>query len=366
VRRLIVVGESRRPMRVLLAAGTTLALAAGSFTTTYAIRSAHHRGALAAPVAVATIAQSPTPTPSPSAVRTVAWHGPVEGIFVHPLVLQPKLAFTSDTLGQGFQDYFVTAREFRVILDQLWRNGWTLVDAHRAASGQVRVPVGRKPLVLSEDDVNYYAYFNGRGLADRLVLDVNGNVRAEVRDRSGVHLTDDDVVPLVDAEVAKHPEFSADGAKGVLALTGYEGLFGEHNLQDPMARARVRAIVQRLRATGWTIASHTYGHIRLGLRSVAEIARDTQKWKSVARGLLGPVDMLIYPYGMPPTDAGLRYLRDQGFRIQFDIDIQPRRVSRDGVIVMSRRHIDGIAFQNPKRLAPFFKVSQVRDPARPQ
>jgi hypothetical protein len=352
----------------LLAAGTTFLLAAGSFTTTYVVRSAHHRLPGAAPVAVATIAQRPVPsqTPKLAPVQTVAWHGPVEGIFVHPLVLQPKLAFTSDSLGHGFQDYFVTAREFRLILDELWRNGWTLVDAHRAAAGDVRVPVGRKPLVLSEDDVNYYAYFDGRGLADRLVLDGSGNVRAEFRDNAGVHLTDDDVVPLVDEEVAQHPEFSADGAKGVLGLTGYEGLFGEHDLHDPVARGRLRALVQRLRATGWTMASHTYGHIRLGLRPLAVIERDTAKWKSVARGLLGPVDMLIYPYGMPPGDDGLRYLRDQGFGIQFDIDIEARRVQRDGVTVLSRRHIDGIAFQNPRRLAPFFDVARVRDPARPR
>ena len=55
-------------------------------------------------------------------------------------------------------DYFVTVREFRAILEQLWRNGWTLVDPRRVAASDVRVPRGRKPLVLQEDDANYYAY----------------------------------------------------------------------------------------------------------------------------------------------------------------------------------------------------------------
>jgi hypothetical protein len=295
----------------------------------------------------------------------VRWHGPVEGIFVHPLVLRPELAFTNDTLGHGFQDYFVTAREFRAILDQLWRNGWTLVDVHRAARGDVRVPVGRKPLVLSEDDVNYYAYFAGRGLADRLLLDDQGVVRAEYHDSTGVHLNDEDVVPLVEEEVARHPEFSADGAKGVLALTGYEGLFGEHNLDDPAARQRVRSLADRLRATGWTLASHTYGHIRLANDSVTTVARDTGKWKARAADLLGPVDVLIYPYGSVPTTAGLDLLRDEGFRVQMEIDVVARRVVRDDVVVLSRRHIDGLAFASPARLRPFFKVAAVRDPGRP-
>jgi polysaccharide deacetylase len=299
-------------------------------------------------------------------VQLVPWRGPVEQLFFHPLVIRPKLAFGNDRLGQGFEDYFVTAGEFRAILDELWRNDWTLVDAHRAATGHVRVPPGRKPIVLYEDDVNYYAYFAGRGLASRLALDPNGDVRGEYVDNSGHrHLTTDDLVPLVDAAVDLHPEFSANGAKGVLALTGYEGLFGEHDLKRPDARARVKALAERLRATGWSIASHTFGHIDLGAASVETIVRDTARWKDLTQDLIGSTDLLVYPYGSRPTEAGQRRLFDRGFDIHADIDIAPRRVVRGGLVVMSRRHIDGLAFDNPRRLAPFFSVRRVRDPLRP-
>jgi hypothetical protein len=286
-------------------------------------------------------------------------------MFFHPLILVPQRAFTDDRLGHGFADYFVTAHEFRGILDGLWRNGWTLVDAHRAAAGTVRVPVGRKPLVLSEDDVNYYDYFAGRGLAKRLVLDSAGDVKAEYADAGGTRLTDQDLVPMVDEEVAAHPEFSADGAKGVLAVTGYQGLFGEHDLSDPAARARVRALVARLRATGWLIASHTYGHIDMSKDSLSAIARDTSRWQALTRDLIGPTDLLIYPFGARPGAAGRALLRDAGFRIQFDIDIVARRAAIDGVVVMSRRHIDGYAFAVPSALAKFFDVATVFDPNRP-
>jgi len=318
---------------------------------------------------MASAAPTQTPSQSPGTrpaqpPRLVAWHGPVEQLFVHPLVLDPRKAFTHDRLGQGFANYFVTAREFGRMLDQLWRNGWTLVDPERVARGDVRVPAGRKPLVLQEDDANYYAYFHGRGLASRLVVDAAGDVEAEYVDASGTHLTDQDVVPLVDEEVSKHPELSADGAKGLLAETGYEGLFGEHDLTRPAARARVMALVARLRATGWVIASHTYGHINLSRDSLAVIARDTQRWKQLTAGLLGPVDILVYPFGARPTSAGRRLLRDAGFTVQYDIDTRPRRVIEDGVVLMSRRHVDGYAFAAPAAMAPFFSVATVRDPQR--
>jgi hypothetical protein len=94
----------------------------------------------------------------------VAWSGPVEHLFFHTLVINSSLAFTNDREGQGFRDYFVTVQEFRTILDQLYANGWTLVDLHRVVDGTVRVPVARRPVVISEDDVNYYNYERPRGL----------------------------------------------------------------------------------------------------------------------------------------------------------------------------------------------------------
>jgi hypothetical protein len=342
-------------------------VSAGWVTVADRVRPASGRDALTVGLRRAVVPPPPSAGsagPEP-VVPMVAWHGPVEELFVHPLVLRPELAFTTDSLGRGFADYFITAREFRGIVDELWRNGWTLVDVHRAAAGHVRVPVGRKPLVLSEDDVNYYAYFAGRGLASRLVLDRSGNVRAEYVDGTGAHLTGDDVVSIVDAEVARHPLFSADGAKGVLALTGYEGFFGEHHLGRHAARERLRALVQRLRATGWTLASHTYGHIHLDADSLAVIAADTTRWKQRAAGLVGPVDILVYPFGARPTAAGRRLLRDAGFRIQLDIDVRPQRTLADGVVLMSRRHVDGLSFANPQQMAPFFDIASVRDPGRP-
>lgn len=319
----------------------------------------------AGPVVHAHVSASATPSSAPPAPRRrpelVRWRRPVEEIFVHPLVLDPHLAFTDDTLGQGFQDYFVTAREFRTLLDQLWRNGWTLVDVHRAAQGNVLVPRGRKPLVLVEDDVNYYRYFDGRGLAARLVLE-GDTVRAQLPDGS---LTDEDVVPLVEAEVAAHPEFSAQGARGVLAVTGYEGLLGEHDADLPAARARLVALASRLRETGWTFASHTYGHLDLSRSSEPTIMADLDRWEALARPLLGPVDVLVYPYGARPSPSVIADLARAGYPIQLDIDITARRERIGGATLMSRRHVDGLAFDVPERQRPFYDVAAVRDPRRP-
>ena len=56
------------------------------------------------------------------------------------------------------------------------------------------------------------------------------------------------------------------------------------DLTRPAARARVTALVARLRATGWVIASHTYGHINLSRDSLDVIARDTHRWQQLTAG----------------------------------------------------------------------------------
>ena len=76
--------------------------------------------------------------------------------------------------------------------------------------------------------MNYYSYMRHHGYADRLVLDKNKHVVSETTDSKG-HATysdDNDIVPILNKFVKEHPDFSLNGEKGVVALTGYEGVLG--------------------------------------------------------------------------------------------------------------------------------------------
>lgn len=352
-----------------------LAIALTAVLTTGLVSLGGQSGPTASPQAAVRAAARPTPSapraagPTPTRTRQprqvlVPWHGPVEHLFFHPVVLAPALAFTSDRLGKNFRDYFVTVGELRAILDQLDRKGWTLVDIHRVADGTVRVPPGRTPLVLSEDDVNYYDYMRQHGLAWRLALDKAGNVEAEVHDAHGVHLTREDLVPMLDDLVVAHPEFSADGAKAILAPTGFQGLLGERTQNgDPGALTRARAVARRLTATGWTFASHSYGHIDMRKASLPVATRDTERWLAEATPVLGRTDVYVYPFGAEPplSSPVVAMLRAHGFRILCDIDAVPRLTRSHGVVLMARRHIDGLAFDVPGHLRALFDVSTVED-----
>ena len=154
-------------------------------------------------------APTPTPTPDPEeAVRTYwsedqltqAW-GPnqvVEHLFFHPVIAYPEFTFSSavpENRQKGLDDWMLTADEFKKILDELYRRDYILVNMcdvwseYTTESGESRMqrntlmlPEGKKPLVLSFDDVNYYEYMLAEGFTSKLVLGEDGDIWAECTD----------------------------------------------------------------------------------------------------------------------------------------------------------------------------------------
>ena len=203
-----------------------------------------------------TVEATPTPTPTPDpyeAVRTYwsedeltqAW-GPnqvVEHLFFHPVIAYPEFTFSSavpENRQKGLDDWMVTADEFKAILQSVYDQNYILVpmedvwSEYTTDDGQQRMqrntlmlPEGKKPLVISFDDVNYYEYMLEEGFTSKLVLGDDGQIWAETRDpyTGEVSLTRDlDATTILDDFVLEHPDFSLNGAKAIYSLTGYEGI----------------------------------------------------------------------------------------------------------------------------------------------
>ena len=167
-------------------------------------------------------------------------------IFFHSLVADTALAFDGDREEDGYDDFMTTVSEFKAMLPLLQEAGFILYDITdmmevvdgKAVMKDIYLPAGKKPLVLSIDDVNYYTYMLDDGFASRLDVDENGNVvtimGGKIIDHGegvstvegGEPTYDGDVMPILDAYVKEHPEFSWQGAKGIVATTGYQGAFG--------------------------------------------------------------------------------------------------------------------------------------------
>ena len=319
----------------------------------------------------------------------VPYDQPVRHIFFHSLIVDTSLAFDGDYMENGYNYWMTTVDEFRAILDELYANQYILIDSHDLAEEQVDeegnvtltaaqplVPEGKIPLVLSVDDVSYYDYMENDGFAKRLVLDENGDVKNLYIDQDGTeHIGDYDVMPILDAFVKEHPDFSLRGAKGIIAATGYEGTLGYriNDMESPTLEAdreAVRTIADRLKETGWLFASHGSGHKHTADISQNSLAADTERWQEEIAAYVGDTDLYIYPYGEEIDYPGpkLSYLQSMGFRYFCGVWASKPFVSvKDGYVRQTRCNLDGYTMiSRPQSVADLIDASRIVDPARPE
>jgi hypothetical protein len=318
----------------------------------------------------------------------------ISHLFFHSLIVDPHRAFDGDADADGYDDYMVTAVEFDRILRSLYARGFVLVSPHDVAAvddrGRMRyrpivLPRGRTPIVLSQDDVDYYRYERGDGLAENLTVQ-DGRVVSTYRDGTGVHHGAYDVAPVVDAFVEQHPDFAYHGHKGVLAVTGYEGVLGYRTSPTTDARnpdrARDRAAATRvataLKAEGWEFASHSWGHIDDTTASVGFLQRDSARWDAEVRPIVGRTDLYVYPFGAdiggvaPYSGPKYRLLEQHGFRYFFPIDATTTHWQQlhGSSLRQARIDVDGIRLREAVAgrrsvLDAFFDPEAVFDHRRP-
>ncbi|MGX0674050.1 polysaccharide deacetylase family protein [Staphylococcus hominis] len=306
------------------------------------------------------------------------YQGDIAHVFYHPVITEPKVAFTQEkNQAKGNFDWMITADEFKRSLNELYKHHYILIDPHEAydlkektiTRKELKLPKGKKPLILSIDDMNYYEYMRGHGYADRLVLDQKQHVVSETKDKNGKVTTSEtnDIVPILNQFVKDHPDFSLNGQKGVVTLTGYNGVLGyrtnELNNKDYLKRKKdAEKVVKAMKRDGWTFASHSWGHIDFANSSYDQIVRDTKRWKNEVEPIIGKTDVFIYPHGAQDRGSkAYQYLvRDEGFK--FLAGVGPNNFTDIGndSVYQDRVAIDGLNLYDFKyKLKPFLDPSKV-------
>ncbi|WP_029502211.1 hypothetical protein [Lachnoclostridium phytofermentans] len=318
----------------------------------------------------------------------------VSHLFFHSLIYDTSKAFDGEYDSNGYNYYMVTVKEFKEMLNQLYENDYVLVSIHDLVTkvtnedgttayqdGDVLLPPNKKPFVLSQDDVNYYDYMEGDGFASRMVIDENGKPSTlMINDDGTTSIGDYDIVPIVERFIEEHPDFSYRGARGVIALTGYEGALGYRT--DPASkdsktydqdRETVKQVANVLKQYGWEFACHSNGHRDMAACTEEFLKKDTNNWLKYVGSLVGETDLYIFPYGIDiQSGAGVyknakfQYLDSVGFHYYFGVFKEPWIQVKDNYVRMSRRAIDGQAMlQYPDRLTDIFNLSTILDDTRP-
>ncbi len=348
----------------------------------------------------------------------------VTHIFFHTLVVDPSRGFSltdDDSSGwnngtEGFCEWMTTVDEFNRILEQMYERGYVLISIYDMVEEtvgedgvtymtpkEVYLPEGKIPFVLSLDDLSYYHSYDGRGCATKMIVGEDGTPTCEYVDADGNTLVGSyDCVPLLDDFLEVHPDFSYKGAKGTIALTGYNGILGYRT--DYCYRDRVdltadqeawlavhpefdwdtecanaKTVADAIKADGWTFASHTWGHIHIGDVDMERLQTDTEKWLNYVEPLIGDTDIIIFAHGQDLCDwteeyasaEKFVYLKSQGFNIYCNVDSSQYFVEfGDTYMRQGRRNLDGYrlwqaVFGGDDRVSDLIDASSVWDQARP-
>ncbi len=317
----------------------------------------------------------------------------VTHVFLHSLIVDTERAFEGGGReATNYKQWFTTVTEFENIIQQMYENDYVLVSVYdlvkqsidengevKFSANTIYLPSGKKPYVMSIDDMNYYHSYEGRGFASKLVLDANGDVTCEYVQADGTVVTGDyDCVPILDKFIEEHPDASYKGAKATIGLTGYNGILGyrtdvaystrknldadqrewlsaqtDFNWEKECADAKI--VAARLKETGWTFASNTWGQIAVGHVSLERLKEDTEKWISFVEPLIGETDIIAFSRGQDignwryysDTNEKYSYLKSQGFHFFLNVDPAVSFYQlQEECVRQGRRSLDGYRLWN--------------------
>ena len=287
-----------------------------------------------------TPSKDPTPTPTPSddpvdppePEKTVEVPAnTVRHVFTHCLINDPAKGCA--TASGPLDVDCLTVSEFEKLLQSLYDNDFVLINIndmyalHKNGTARllptVTVPAGKKPLVISIDDVTYDPKKRGSGMIDRLVIENDTIMGCYDNADGSTTLTDGEVFPILEKFLKTHPDFSYNGAKFTLALTGFAGILGyrtdeqyaEQGIDVAKEREKAMVVVNWLKENGYNFACHSYSHSNYTTCSLERVQRDVMMWNRNVKPLIGDTKVFVYPYGAWTEYGTAKHdlLREEGY-----------------------------------------------------
>ncbi len=336
----------------------------------------------------------------------VSWKASdVPSLSFHVLIADPSRAFADKTYGSSYKKNFVTVSEFEAILQQLYDNGYVLVDLddfytteYNSSSGrdvytekELLLPEGKKPIMLTETNANYYTYMvdpnedgkpdaKGAGFASKLCFDGESFYNELVNADGSISTGAFDLVPILEEFIESNPDFSYKGARATIAFSGYDGVLGyrinsKKLKADALQEERdgAAAIVQALRDAGYKLACYSYSNPKkFASMTSQELKDDLQKWLDEITPWVGDVDIMVYPWDAdigdenPYSGSKFNVFYNAGFRYFMGTGETPWNQVSELYVRHNRINVTGTNLsKHADWYTGMFDASTVLDSARP-
>lgn len=311
----------------------------------------------------------------------------VTHFFTHALIAYPEIAFNENNPMRNSYDVdCITVDEFKRFLESIYNNDYMLIDIDSVytvnggttVKNNFEFPHDKKPCILSFDDINYYIKKMNLGMNDKLIV-VDGQIATFTQNASEQINYDNECVTVLENFIKEHPDFSYNNAKGIINVTGFDGVLGYRTDRDSLDRdneiIKAKQVADLLKDKNWKFACHSYGHYRMKSISVDKFILDTKDWIREVEPIVGKTNLYVYPYGEWEINIETalskkhKYLQECGFNMFFGVGtagyfgrVPFEKTTFEKPMFMDRIPIDGNSLRNHKTLySKMFDVEYVYD-----
>lgn len=317
----------------------------------------------------------------------VLYDGPILHVFFHPLIAYPSRAFDKPKDKDFIQNWFITEDEFNNFLEALYKSNYIIVSIYDTIETvnvngleitrpkSVLVPPPKKPCVLSFDDVNYYPIHLRNGTVSKLIIDDKNELASLSTDLNGKEVISyDNEFPLIlENFITKHPDFSMNNARGIIALTGFSGFLGyktenPKNAEYASELLKAQKVATKLKNMGWLFACHSYLHWnQVKYKNDEEFFMYEKKWLEQASLIIGKTPLYIFPFGdsVIPYAKRFSFLEKLGYNVFMGVSGKILSNQVGNSLYIGRVPIDGKTLLAPLKIyKTFMNVKAVIDPLR--
>lgn len=256
--------------------------------------------------ATPTSAPAATPPPPPGSVAPLT---PAELARFKPNEMGQIPVLMYHVIGNAGGKWSRTPAEFRGDLDYLYEQGYYLTSMHQFVTGDLNVPAGKTPVVLTFDDGNESQF--------RYLIQADGSVVIDP----------DSAIGIIEAMYAKHPDFGRAAVFYVLPLLPFGDDDDKHH-QRQFAKQKLEWLV----ANGYELGNHTVSHANLSTLTNEQIMAEIAGGENGLHGYVpnAPIETIALPFGMYPPHGDTTLLegftykgRRYGYRAAMMVGAEP-------------------------------------------
>lgn len=260
------------------------------------------------------------------------YDGEIFSLSFNTLMAFPEKALgDNNNLSASFDESKITKTEFKNILYELYKNNYVLISTNQIIDSKtlkqipLKLPKNKKPILLVFDNVSYKSNYQNLGEIDKIIIDRNNNLatyttKKSIQDRVAY---DNEFILILENFIKQFPDFSFNGAKGIIFLTGENGILGYNtnhkNASSKYESKRVSEVIKKLKSLGWQFGCNNYSYKLDSSLSDMEFAKDLSLWNAEVSPLIGTTNLYAYPYGENDENSSKQELLiTSGFKIFFE------------------------------------------------